>query len=106
MYNDGKEGCKMKNVNVTLRVDEDLKKQAEALFSELDPDVPYKEDPVRYAWWLHLKLKLHIHHIYKPWRVKLLYLGGVKAPPFFCISAYIARVKHIRQSTVMWKYHI
>ena len=25
----------MKNVNVTLRVDEDLKKQAEALFSEL-----------------------------------------------------------------------
>ena len=25
----------MKNVNVTLRVDEDLKKQADALFSEL-----------------------------------------------------------------------
>ena len=25
----------MKNVNITLRVDEDLKKQADALFSEL-----------------------------------------------------------------------
>jgi antitoxin component of RelBE/YafQ-DinJ toxin-antitoxin module len=35
VYNRHEGDEKMKNVNVTIRVDEDLKKQADSLFSEL-----------------------------------------------------------------------